>query len=245
MAGAALSEFAARSRRRSAAEAMFEVQAIVARTYAAAHRGRHAREGFDLCSTTHCQLYEPARLRTDRGGPRGRRSTPCSARPALILCTTARRPTRCTTPTAADGRAPQTDVWGGPARPYLRPGADDGDAEDAHAAGSTRSARDALRRALERRSRSADRADRSMAITVLSRDASGRARASPAARGPRQRRRDVRGTDLREVLTTALRRPLDPQHALRRGRERPRVSCSREVASATASACARSARSRA
>ena len=45
---------------------MFEVQAIVARTYAAAHRGRHARDGFDLCSTTHCQLYEPGRLVTSR-----------------------------------------------------------------------------------------------------------------------------------------------------------------------------------
>jgi len=48
------------------AEHLFEVQAIVARTYAVANAGRHAREGFDLCSTTHCQLYEPARLKTSR-----------------------------------------------------------------------------------------------------------------------------------------------------------------------------------
>ncbi len=36
---------------------VYEAQAIIARTYAARSRGRHAREGFDLCSTTHCQVY--------------------------------------------------------------------------------------------------------------------------------------------------------------------------------------------
>ncbi len=35
----------------------YQAQAIVARTYALAVRGRHATEGFDLCSTTHCQVY--------------------------------------------------------------------------------------------------------------------------------------------------------------------------------------------
>jgi stage II sporulation protein D len=48
------------------AERVFEVQAIVARTYAVTNAGRHAKDGFDLCSTTHCQLYEPARLKTSR-----------------------------------------------------------------------------------------------------------------------------------------------------------------------------------
>ena len=37
-----------------------QVQAILARTYAIANLGRHADEGFDLCSTTHCQVYRPA-----------------------------------------------------------------------------------------------------------------------------------------------------------------------------------------
>src|SRR5262249_60418423 len=44
----------------------FEMQAVLARTYALSNRGRHAKDGFDLCSTTHCQLYEPARLATSR-----------------------------------------------------------------------------------------------------------------------------------------------------------------------------------
>ena len=41
------------------ARATAEVQAIVARTYAFANRRRHAQEGFDLCATTHCQVYRP------------------------------------------------------------------------------------------------------------------------------------------------------------------------------------------
>lgn len=39
------------------ASPMLEVQAIVSRTYAVANLGRHAAEGFDLCDTTHCQVY--------------------------------------------------------------------------------------------------------------------------------------------------------------------------------------------
>ncbi len=45
---------------------IFEVQAIVARTYAVSQIGRHRAEGFDLCDTTHCQLYDPARVATSR-----------------------------------------------------------------------------------------------------------------------------------------------------------------------------------
>ncbi len=45
---------------------VLQVQSIVARTYAAYEVGRHRSEGFDLCDTTHCQLYEPGRIKTSR-----------------------------------------------------------------------------------------------------------------------------------------------------------------------------------
>ncbi len=35
-------------------------QAVVARSFALASRGRHARDGFDVCSLTHCQLWSPS-----------------------------------------------------------------------------------------------------------------------------------------------------------------------------------------
>ncbi len=39
-----------------------KAMAVAARTWAAAFRGRHRAEGFDFCSTTHCQEYRPAEL---------------------------------------------------------------------------------------------------------------------------------------------------------------------------------------
>ncbi len=36
-----------------------KAMAVAARTYAVRMRGRHANEGFDFCSTTHCQRFEP------------------------------------------------------------------------------------------------------------------------------------------------------------------------------------------
>src|SRR6476646_4594009 len=66
---AILSEFAPPSGEPAIVERMLEVQAVIGRTYALAHLGRHAAEGFDLCSTTHCQLSEPSRLRTSRWAP--------------------------------------------------------------------------------------------------------------------------------------------------------------------------------
>ena len=38
------------------AEAL-KAQSVAARSFALASRGRHASEGYDLCTTTHCQLY--------------------------------------------------------------------------------------------------------------------------------------------------------------------------------------------
>jgi stage II sporulation protein D len=34
-----------------------QAMAVVARTWARTHRGRHRRQGFDFCSTTHCQVW--------------------------------------------------------------------------------------------------------------------------------------------------------------------------------------------
>jgi SpoIID/LytB domain protein len=41
------------------ARAALEALAITVRTFALANRGRHARDGFDLCDLTHCQVLRP------------------------------------------------------------------------------------------------------------------------------------------------------------------------------------------
>ena len=61
-----LSEFAPPSGDPDVVERMLEVQAVIGRTYALAHLNRHANEGFDVCATTHCQLFEPSRMTTSR-----------------------------------------------------------------------------------------------------------------------------------------------------------------------------------
>lgn len=62
--GAALSEVTPVGETAATVARVYEVQAVMARTYALAHRRRHAAEGFDLCDATHCQLYQPDRVRT-------------------------------------------------------------------------------------------------------------------------------------------------------------------------------------
>lgn len=62
--GAALSEVTPTGTTAAAAARVYDVQSVIARTYAVTHRRRHAAEGFDLCDTTHCQVYQPDRIRT-------------------------------------------------------------------------------------------------------------------------------------------------------------------------------------
>ena len=49
-----------------AADAAREALAIAIRTYALVNEGRHAREGYDLCDTTHCQVVRPSNPATRR-----------------------------------------------------------------------------------------------------------------------------------------------------------------------------------
>ncbi len=58
--GAVRAEVLPSTLRAGPASRALDVQAIVSRTYAAANVGRHAADGYDLCDTTHCQLYRPA-----------------------------------------------------------------------------------------------------------------------------------------------------------------------------------------
>ncbi len=43
-----------------------KAQAVAARTYAWANRNKHRKEGFDLCDSTHCQMYSGVDRETER-----------------------------------------------------------------------------------------------------------------------------------------------------------------------------------
>ena len=70
---------------------IYDVQAVLARTYAVSHLGRHRAEGFDLCDGTHCQLYAPERVATSRFAPDRPRRRPPNGRADRRLLAAARR----------------------------------------------------------------------------------------------------------------------------------------------------------
>lgn len=102
---------------------IYDVQTIVARSYALAHLGRHKAEGFDLCDSTHCQVYQPARLVSSRFAGDARQAT---SRTAGRMLTYGIGPIDALFHADCGGHttSPQ-QVWGTPGLPYLRPEPDD------------------------------------------------------------------------------------------------------------------------
>ena len=154
---------------------MFEVQAVISRTYAVSHLGRHSREGFDLCSTTHCQLFEPRRLLTSRWAAA---SSEAVARTAGVILTFAHQPAQALFHADCGGyTSTSAAVWGGVDRPYLVARPDEGVPRESHAAWRFEASVADLSAALNGystgdRTRTSHELD---AIEVVSRDESGRA----------------------------------------------------------------------
>lgn len=190
-----ISEFAPASGEPEVVERMLEVQAVISRTYAIANPGRHARQGFDLCSTTHCQLYEPSRLKTSRWAAAARAAV---AKTAGAVLWHGRGPVLALFHADCGGHTnTAVNAWRGTARPYLSAVPDDDVDGRAHARWRYEASAAVLLGALnsDRRTRVGTRID---AIKVIDRDVSGRAD-TVALNG--QIDRLVRGEDLRAVLT--------------------------------------------
>ncbi len=197
----ALSEVAPAAGDVETVERMLEVQTIIGRTYAVSHLGRHAREGFDLCSTTHCQLFDPRRLRTSRWAAA---SSEAVARTAGVILTFDRQPAQALFHADCGGyTSTSAAVWGGVDRPYLVARPDEGAAKDAHAAWQYEVSLGALTAALNVSGRldaidivSRDDAGRAERIAVLSHMAKEAGAAGTSA--------VVRGDDFRQQLTRAF-----------------------------------------
>jgi stage II sporulation protein D len=198
VAVAALSEIHPDGNGESIAGRMFEVQTVIARTYAASNGGRHAKDAFDLCSTTHCQLYEPARLRTSRWAAVAQAAARRTAGEVLWF---AERPARAVFHADCGGHTSSAAaVWGGVAPAYLSGATDNGAAGNAHTDWTFETRGSSLLAALNADPRTAvgPKLDR---IEIAGRDASGRAE-KILLRGTRTFL--VRGEVFREVATRAL-----------------------------------------
>ena len=191
---AIISEYAPPDGDPSLVQQMLAVQAVIARTYAVANQRRHSAQGYDLCSSTHCQLYEPSRLKTSRWAKLAAAAVAQTAGQLLW-----HRGTAVNTLFHADcGGHTSTSAaaWGGTVQPYLVAAPDDGPAQTAHAEWGYRIPLTALSNALEADTRTSVGTLRD--ITIRSRDRSGRAQ-TLTLHGDRERM--VRGEEFRTVLT--------------------------------------------
>jgi stage II sporulation protein D len=202
----AISEFAPAAGEVETVERMLEVQTIISRTYAVSHLARHAREGFDLCSTTHCQLFEPRRLETSRWAAAAAEAVRHTAGRILTFDD---QPIQALFHADCGGHtSTPAAVWGGTDRPYLVARSDDGVASGAHVQWQYQVSVDALTAALDADMRT--RVNGALdTIDIVRRDDAGRAerialqgrvrKASGTGAGT-----IVRGDELRQVLTRAF-----------------------------------------
>ncbi len=197
----ALSEVAPATGEADAVERMLEVQTIISRTYAVSHLGRHAREGFDLCATTHCQLFDPRRLRSSRWAAA---SAEAVSRTAGAILTFDRQPAQALFHADCGGyTSTSSSVWGGIDRPYLAARPDEGVARDAHLSWQYEVSLTDLTAALGLKGRLDT-------IAVMSRDDAGRAEriAVQSVAGKEARAASasvvIRGDEFRQQLTRAF-----------------------------------------
>ena len=195
--GTVRAELPPKTLQEEAASRALQVQALVSRTYAVANIGRHASEGFDLCDTTHCQLYRAA---VGVEGPHDRAARAVAATRGEVITYEGRViqalfHSNCGGHTTSAGA-----VWGGPDEPYLRPVTDEFCARSSPGAWTFTVADADLRRALDADPRT-DVGARLQRVDVTSRDASGRAAlvALVGSRSPL-----VRAEEFRYVLRHAF-----------------------------------------
>jgi stage II sporulation protein D len=192
-----LAEVAPPAEPAAVARRIFEVQAIVARSYATARLGRHRAEGFDLCDTTHCQIYDPARIRTSKLAPIAREAVRQTAGQILSY---ANRPAEALFHADCGGATASAEaVWGGRSVPYLLPRQDDLD-PSVHRRWKWSATAEALRSALAGDTRT-DVGRSLTGVAITARDDSGRAR-QLTLEG--QTPRVVRGEDFRMSIVRAL-----------------------------------------
>lgn len=193
----ALSELTPVGESSTAVATAYDVQTIVARTYAMAHLGRHRADGYDLCDGTHCQLYEPARLATSRFAVDARAAT---ARTAGQVLEYAGRPIDALFHADCGGHTASPDqVWGTAPRPYL-PSEPDTAPAAGHRQWSVTITRDQLLQALNTEARTA--VGRSLTgLAIVGRDRGGRV---TAVRVSGTTPRTLRSDDFRAAVNRVL-----------------------------------------
>src|SRR5215475_10288514 len=175
-----------------------KAQAVVSRSFALKNLGRHAREGYDFCSTTHCQRFTFPKTRSSVRGA-SRRAVEETA--GVILSDPLGNVVDAYFHAACGGMTANIEtLWGAPAPSYLRGVRDDFCATMPHRRWAQKIPADQLARALQSDER-ANAGARLVSINVTRRDATGRAEAITIEGA---RRRMVRGWDFKLIVGRAL-----------------------------------------
>jgi len=153
------------------AQPAYEVQAIVARSYVLAVRGRHKADGFDVCSTTHCQVYTRDGWRRSRWAAQIDAAVSRTRGQYLAI---GGRPIEAVFHAHCGGHtSAAADVWRSGGAPYLRGVPDPYCLRERDAAWSSTLDLTLVQSALARSKRT-DVGDRLDGVQVLRRDAGGR-----------------------------------------------------------------------
>ena len=183
-------------------------QAVISRTFALKNRGRHASEGYDFCSTTHCQRFieiADCRLRIADCGKKSaavqRASRAVNETTGEVVHDERGQVIEAYFHAACGGMTANVEsLWGAPAPAYLRGVRDDYCATMPHHRWVQAIPAAQLAKALCRET-SSDAGAQLTDIIVTKRDASGRAE---TIRLEGERQRVLRGWDFKMIVGRAL-----------------------------------------
>src|SRR5215510_7912931 len=175
-----------------------KAQAVVSRAFALKNLGRHAREGYDFCSTTHCQRFTFPKA---KGAIKGAARRAVEETAGVVMSDPLGNIVDAYFHAACGGMTANIEtLWGAPAPSYLRGVRDDFCATMPHRRWAQKIPANQLAKALQGDERTNVGA-RLVSIAVTRRDATGRAEALTIEGA---RRRLVRGWDFKLIVGRVL-----------------------------------------
>jgi len=174
--------------------------AVASRTYAVKNLHRHAKDGYDFCSTTHCQRYEPPATDSAASISPVVVEAVGATKGQLLLGIDARVADSYFSASCGGATANLSALWGGVAPPHLRGVPDDYCGNEPHGNWTDTISQAQLFKALKSDART-NVGDHLTGVRVLRADASGRAELI-ALEGTR--RVTVRGWDFKIIVGRVL-----------------------------------------
>jgi stage II sporulation protein D len=174
--------------------------AIASRTYALKNIGRHSADGYDFCTTTHCQRFRDVALDSESGISPAALKAVQFTKGEVLLDAGHQVADSYFSASCGGATANMTSLWGAKAPTYLRGVADEYCATDKHHNWTDVISEKQLLKALQSDPRT-NVGDRLISVRVLRQDASGRAEII-SIEG--ERRLTVKGWDFKIIVGRAL-----------------------------------------